>query len=240
MSPSEKDVYIVVDVIRATTSLTAICEHGARRVLIADTVESAEQAARRYPGRFLLCGERHALPLPGFDYGNSPLQFSQADLTGRELLLTTTNGTRAFFACPADSTRLAGCFYNAQAVSAYALARAREQESNLSIVCAAEAGYFALDDATCAGYLARELQRQQPDLELHESALAASALSHAYPPASIIEHGNSARQVIKAGLRADLDFCMRISASTCVPEVVDRDAETRLLVIRRANEAIRA
>ena len=232
VKPSARDIYIVVDVIRATTSITVITEQGARRVLVSSSIRRAQEEAQR--GRFLLCGERNALPLPDFDYGNSPVQFSQLDLTGRELILTTTNGTNAFFACPRESTRLAGCFYNARAVTAYALARALKEKSNISIICAAERGYFALDDAVCAGYLAFELQNQHPTIESHESALAAIALYHAYPPPRLIDYCNSARQVIDAGLRPDLDFCMRTSVSNCVPVVTGRDEDTGLLVIERA------
>src|SRR2546423_12631747 len=118
-------------------------EQGAARVLVAETIEQAETAALRLPG-WLLCGERNALPLPGFDYGNSPVQFSQLDLTNRELILTTTNGTRAFYACPLQATRLAGCFYNARAVITYAFQLARQRNSNISLVCAGELSYFAL------------------------------------------------------------------------------------------------
>lgn len=224
------DIYIVIDVIRATTTLTTMIERGAGSVLIADTLEQAQKAAQQLPGR-LLCGERNALPLPGFDYGNSPAQFSQLDLRGRELILSTTNGTRAFFACPEQSVRLAGCFYNARAVCAHALRQARERQSNIAIVCAAERGYFALDDAVCAGYLAIELRRQQTDLEIHESVLAASALYHAYTPPKLLEFCNSARSVTEAGLQEDLEFCMRVSQSECVPRVVGKDSQTGLLMI---------
>jgi 2-phosphosulfolactate phosphatase len=234
VKPAANDIYIVIDVIRATTSLATIFDQGAARVLVADTVEQARMAAKHVSGR-LLCGERHALPLPGFDYGNSPAQFSRADIDGRELVLTTTNGTRAFFACPEQSVRLAGCFYNAHAVTAYALARAQEQGGNVALVCAAEAGYFALDDAACAGYLAHIIREQQPAIEQHESALAAVALHQSYPPELLIKASHSAQHIIAGGLAEDLNYCMRIDASQSVPRIVGREAETGLLVLENAS-----
>jgi len=109
-SESQHDeIYIVIDVIRATTTIAVMFDQGATRVFVAGSVEEAREAALKMPGS-LLCGERDVKPLPGFDYGNSPVQFSQLDLSGRELILTTTNGTRAFYACPQHSTRLAGSF----------------------------------------------------------------------------------------------------------------------------------
>ena len=150
-----QDIYIIIDVIRATTSITAIFDSGASRVFAADSVEQARSAAERYPDR-LLCGERRARPLPGFAYGNSPVQFAQANLTKRELILTTTNGSRAFFACPEHGLKLVGCFYNAEALISYALQQAEIRTSNIALVCAAESGYFALDDTICAGYLTQK------------------------------------------------------------------------------------
>ncbi len=236
VEPSANDVYIVIDVIRATTSLVTMFDRGAARVLIANTIEQARMAARPGSGR-LLCGERNALPLPDFDYGNSPAQFSRANLTGRELVLTTTNGTRAFFACPEQSVRLAGCFYNAQAVTAYALQRARAQAGSIALVCAAERGYFALDDAVCAGHLAQEIQRQQSEIEAHESVLAAIALYRAYPQELLLKSCNSARAVINAGLVEDLACCMRVNASQSIPAIAGREMETGLLVLERVHNA---
>jgi 2-phosphosulfolactate phosphatase len=232
---SINDIYIVIDVIRATTTLAVMFDQGAAKVLAAGTVEQAREAAQKLPGRFL-CGERNVQPLPGFDYGNSPVQFSQVDLTGRELIMTTTNGTRAFYACPANSTLLAGSFYNAEAVAVKALTMAKDQGGNISLVCAGELDYFALDDAVCAGCLALELQRLQGQvipLNLDESALAAIALYEAFKPPKVIDYCDSAQAVILGGLPDDPPFCMRTSVSQSVPAVVGRESKTQLLVIER-------
>ena len=229
------DVFIVIDVIRATTTLAVIFERGASRVFVAGSIEQARSAARIRPDRFL-CGERNVRPLPGFDYGNSPVQFSQLDLTGRELILTTTNGTRAFYACPSGTTRLGGSFYNAQAVIAHALHLAQEQGSNIAIVCSGEFDYFALDDAVCAGYLVQILQQLAPvsaDVHLHESALAAITLYEAYQPPKLTPYARSAQSVIEAGLPDDVTFCMQTNMSTSIPMVVGNEEETGLLVLER-------
>jgi 2-phosphosulfolactate phosphatase len=230
---SPNDVFIVIDVIRATTSMAVMFDQGAARVFVAGTIEEAREAAQKIPG-VLLCGERNVQPVPGFDYGNSPVQFSQVDLTGRELIMTTTNGTRAFYACPLDSTRLAGSFYNAEAVALKALTMAKDQGGNISLVCSGELDYFALDDAVCAGYLALELQRLQGQvipLELDESALAAIALYEAFEPPKVIDYCNSAQAFILGGLPDDPPFCMRTSVSQSVPMVIGRESTTGLLVI---------
>ncbi len=234
--PATDHIYIVIDVIRATTTLATMFERGAARVLVAETIEQAQAAAQKLPG-WLLCGERNVKPLPGFDYGNSPVQFSQLDLTGCELILTTTNGTRAFYACPEHSIRLAGSLYNARAVSAQALALAQQHNSDISIVCSGEYGYFALDDAICAGYLALELQRQYKEhphvtpLQVDESVHAAITLYSAYPVPKLIEHSQSAQSVIIAGLPEDVTFCLQKNGGTSVPAVVGKDMGTGLLLL---------
>lgn len=225
------DIYIVIDVIRATTSMAVMFDRGAARVLVAGTVEQAREAASIVPGR-LLCGERNVQKISGFDYGNSPTQFAQADLSGRELITTTTNGTRAFYACPEQATKLAGCLYNAAAVAALALQLAQEQGSqNISLVCSGELSYFALDDSVGAGFIAREIQRQRPDIKLWESALAAIALYEAYKPPKVLEVANSARSVYQGGLVDDPPFCMQTNMSTSVPRVVGREEATGLLML---------
>ncbi len=200
-------------------------------MFVADTLEQAQEAAEKYPGR-LLCGERHALPLPGFAYGNSPAQFAQLDLTERELILTTTNGSRAFYACPEQSVRLAGCFYNGLAVVTRALELAEQRKSNIALVCAGESHYFALDDAACAGYLASEIVRLHPSIEISDSVPAATALYHTYPPPELAKYCHSTQAIIKLGLQADVDFCMRVSKSSCVPMVMGKEQDTGLLTIK--------
>lgn len=230
---NRNDIYIIVDVIRATTSMAVMFDRGAARVLVAGSIEQARQAAQRVTGR-LLCGERNVQRIPGFDYGNSPVQYAQLDLNGRELIMTTTNGTRAFYACPEQASRLAGSFYNAGAVTAYALALAKTRQCDIHIVCSGESDYFGLDDAVCAGYLALELQRQQAGIQLWDSASAAIALYEAFKPPVVLDYCSAARAVIEGGLPDDPPFCMRTGVSDSVPVVVGREPETGLLVIERA------
>lgn len=235
VATSEHDIYIVLDVMRATTTMSVMFDQGAHRVLAADTIEQAREAAQKIPGRFL-CGERHTKTIPGFDYGNSPAQFAEMDLTGNDFILTTSNGTRALFACPAQSTRLAGSFYNAQAVTAYALALARKRQRNIVIVCAAEYGYFALEDTTCAGLLAMELLRQESALEIGEgdSVHAAIALYESYPATRLLEYARSARDLTTSGQQKDLAFCVNTGVSSSIPMITGIEEETGLLVLERA------
>jgi len=227
---SKEDIYIVIDVMRATTTLAVMFDQGATHVLAAQTLEQAQRAAQQVPGR-LLCGERHTKVPPGFDYGNSPAQFAQCDLTGRDLILTTSNGTRALFACPQQGNCLAGSFYNGKAVVAHALTLAQKQDVNISIVCAAEYGFFAIEDSACAGYLALELLCHHPGLEVFDNTHAAITLYENYPSTRLREQTRSARDLIAVGQEQDLEFCLNKNVSTSVPVVIGQDQETGLLML---------
>jgi 2-phosphosulfolactate phosphatase len=228
---SAKDIYIVIDVMRATTTLAVMFDQGATRVLAAQTLEQAHRAAQKVPGR-LLCGERHTKIPHGFDHGNSPAYFAQCDLTGRDLILTTSNGTRALFACPQQGNCLAGSFYNGEAVITHALTLAQQQNANISIVCAAEYGYFALEDSACAGYLALELLRRHPGMEVFDNTYAALTLYENHPPARLREYTRSARDLIAVGQERDLEFCLNKSVSKSVPVVIGQEQETGLLMLQ--------
>ncbi|GHO85283.1 2-phosphosulfolactate phosphatase [Dictyobacter formicarum] len=228
VKPSVEDIYIIIDVMRATTTMTVMFEQGARQVLAAQTLEQALSSGRKVPGR-ILCGERHTKTPPGFDCGNSPAQFATMNLSNLELVLTTSNGTRALFACPEKSTRLAGCFYNGTAVTSKALKLAQERQSNIVILCAAEYGYFALEDAACAGYLAQELLRQCPEIQIHDSAWGAITLYENYPPAILLEKAQSSLDLLATGQQKDLEYCLARNKSTCVPMVTGVESETGLL-----------
>lgn len=126
-----RTVYIVVDVVRATTTLATQFERGARQVYVAGGIAQARAArqalAEAAPDgpAVLLAGESGGLAPAGFDYGNSPAEFARLDLTGAELVFATTNGTRALLACAGGAAVLAGALRNADAVANAAVALAR-------------------------------------------------------------------------------------------------------------------
>jgi 2-phosphosulfolactate phosphatase len=115
------DVAIVIDVVRATTTLAVLFDRGCARVFVAGDIPSARDFAVEHPGSYLLAGEVGGLRPPGFDFGNSPVELSTADLAGREIVFSTTNGTRALHACVGAGAILAGSLRNGQAVCRAAL-----------------------------------------------------------------------------------------------------------------------
>ena len=101
----------------------------------------------------LLCGGRGGLRIDGFDLGNSPAEFSRTAVSGKRLVMTTTNGTRAFAAAAAADHVFTASFHNQSAVVA-----ALPGEGSVVVVCAGKEGRFSLDDTVCAGIIVRGLR----------------------------------------------------------------------------------
>jgi 2-phosphosulfolactate phosphatase len=143
-------VAVVIDVLRATTTMIHALAAGCVAVWpIAEVEEARRLADGMRVGRVLLGGERGGVPLPGFDLGNSPGEYTCSRCKGTTLVLTTTNGTRALLqAAPAARTLIAG-FVNYSAVCE----QLAEEKRPVDIVCAGYEGDVALDDALLAGAL---------------------------------------------------------------------------------------
>ncbi len=154
-------VALVIDVIRATTTLVTMFERGCRAVRLAGDVLSARAAHRARPDAVLV-GEVAGLPPDDFSYGNSPVALADADLRGREVIFSTSNGTRALVAVAGAAGVIAACLRNGRAAVAAALELAESTRSDLGIVCAGRAGgtQQGLDDVICAGYLVEQIIQQ--------------------------------------------------------------------------------
>ena len=203
------DVAVVIDVLRATTTITHALESGYRRVLVTDGLEHAEQL--RGPDR-VLAGERDCVAPPGFDLGNSP-QATDPPL-GSELVLATTNGAPTIVAAAdcADAV-LRGCLRNLDALCA---AIAGE---DVQLVCAGTDGGHAVEDVYLAGRICARLDGARSD-----AALIAQTVAAAYSSArEAIGAGRGARNLIDADLEADIDFCAQESVSTTIGRMNGRE-----------------
>jgi phosphosulfolactate phosphohydrolase-like enzyme len=149
--PGAGECAVVVDVLRATTTLTVALGPGALRVLAAATPEQASALRAGHPGA-LLCGERGGLRIDGFDLGNSPFEYPVPVVAGRTLIFASTNGSQALLAAAAARRRLLAAFVNARAV-----VERLAGERAVVIVCAGSSGRFAIEDAGCAGLLCERL-----------------------------------------------------------------------------------
>ena len=216
-------VTIVVDVLRATSTIVTLLEGGVVRVYPIRSLQAARRLARQ--AHAILAGERNGIAVPGFDYGNSPFRMAGADLHGRSVVLATSNGTVVLNRVKSAPLVLVGCCLNATACSQAAVEEARRRGLDINIVCAGRLGQFALDDAVCAGYLVGTLSQtiQAHGLQpiLSDSAQAAQQLLGSYPDIeSAFRHSSSGKRVIEIGDEADIAFCSRIDVSQKAPALM--------------------
>lgn len=220
--PLRGRIVVVIDVIRATTSLLAMFEGGCAEVLIAPTLEAA-RTYRRAHSEVLLAGEQHGRTPVGFDFGNSPPAFSDARLAGRRVVFATTNGTRAVHAARDGAAIFMGCLRNRTAAARVALAAAAGADHELSVMCAGREGRFSLDDAYTAGAIVAAAVDLQPDLTLTDAASAARMLYRSVEdPAVLFRQTRAGQNVIEIGLAGDLDYCAEVDRSSLVPKVGER------------------
>ncbi len=142
---------VIVDVLRATTTLTVALAHGARGVIPAATPEEALALRSALPGT-LACGERDGRKVPGFDLGNSPFEYTAERVGGATLAFASTNGSLAMLAARGAGRRVLAAFINAAAV-----VESVRGERAITILCAGKLGRFSLEDAACAGLLIARL-----------------------------------------------------------------------------------
>ena len=214
---------VVIDVLRATTTIAEAFAAGARAVYpVASVEEAARLASTLGRDQVLLCGERRCLPIEGFDLGNSPREFTADRVAGKSLVMSTTNGTYAISQTSGAERVITAAFANLSAV-----ADAVAGDGEVSIVCAGRQGRFALEDAVCAGMLLEALAERTGDaLEGDDAAGAARTLAASHAPTREMLAATAAgRDLIDAGLGDDLEVCANIDRLDLVPVIRDRHIE---------------
>ncbi|MCI0432171.1 MAG: 2-phosphosulfolactate phosphatase [Gemmatimonadetes bacterium] len=216
----DDQIVVVIDVLRATTTILEALAAGARAVI---PVESVEAAVRKKDelGRegLLLCGERRSRPIPGFDLGNSPREFTPEHVSGRTLLMTTTNGTGALRAGAAGRVCLVASFRNADA----AVGAVAEAGADATLLCAGREGRFAIEDAICAGVIARRLAHRGLVLRTDDAARAAMLMARRFEHRLpwLLPRTAAGRRLARAGFADDIPFSAELDRHPVVPRFRD-------------------
>ncbi|HET6230143.1 MAG TPA: 2-phosphosulfolactate phosphatase [Longimicrobiaceae bacterium] len=213
---------VVLDVLRASSTIVEALASGARALYPVGSIEEAIRIANTL-GRdgVLLCGERKCLPIEGFDLGNSPGDFTAEKVGGKTLVMSTTNGTAAMTAAAGAARVLIASWLNLSAV-VDELARSGAEPL---LLCSGRDRQFALEDAVCAGEIARRLADATPDTEwqTNDGALAAMALARAWEdPAEVFAASAAGQAIVAAALAEDLPFCAQVDRHDLVPVLHDR------------------
>jgi 2-phosphosulfolactate phosphatase len=252
----ERTVCIVLDVLRASSTMLAMFEAGARELVLAESPETALALAGDDRASHWVCGERHGLKVEGFDFGNSPTEFAEADLADRQVVFVTSNGTRALQAVAGAPLVLVGSPRNEVAVVRQALREAHARECDVLLLCAGDAAGsgISLEDAFVAGMLVDRMVKLNPRrvspeepappdlLALDDSAIVVHRLYRSYlmrndagaSPETIqtmFAESRSGRDLPTKGYGADLDYCSEVDVTTVVPHLQVRDGV--LVVVAR-------
>jgi 2-phosphosulfolactate phosphatase len=209
---------VVIDIIRASTTITMALHHGCAGIVPARTLREARAVALTLGDGVLLAGERAAAKIAGAHLGNSPGEYERERIEGKTIVLTTTNGTRALRAIDGARDVIACAFLNVSATARWL----RRAGLDVLIVCAGRNGHFCLEDAVGGGMLIDRLSRSSDrPLELSDAARAAHLL-YAANQGNLLEMLRGCewgRGITRKGFGADLEICAQVDLTDVVPVV---------------------
>jgi 2-phosphosulfolactate phosphatase len=217
-------VVAVIDVLRASTTIAAALHNGARNVIPFESSEEAVTRSKQFERRDVrLAGERKMLAIPGFDFGNSPLEFTRDAVEGMTVLITTTNGTAAFSGLAGARDVVVASYANFTPVLAL-LRSALRGGTDVGIVCAGRDRQFSLEDAACAGRFASAIARDFGAVDVNDAARSAMLVEARYGDRidelfAASAHGQALEA---AGFVDDLVACATIDAYPVVPIYQER------------------
>ncbi len=209
------DLVLLVDVLRASTSIALLFEKGAREVWVTGSLRLARELEAD-----LTLGEREGLPPEGFAHGTSPAEILSLDLAGKSVAYTSENLPRALERAGDAKHLLLGAFVNAPAA---VQAARRLAGKEIAVVAAGHGGEEALDDALASGFLAKKLIRGREEVQVNDGARIATALLKAFPdPQEALWQSASGQLLHARGFTEDLAHASIIGRTRQVPRLAER------------------
>ena len=207
---------VVIDVLRATSTIVTALDNGAKEVIPVATVEFAVKVSGgMFGGLTLLCGERNTKKLEGFALGNSPFEFTQDVVKGKSIVLFTTNGSKAIVKAKFSSSQILCSFINLNAVAD----RIAAAGSDIEIVCSGNQNNFSIEDTVCAGRLISEVMQRREKVTLTDSAKASFTLNKSFGRSihKMLIDSEHGKLLLENGFEKDLKYCSKINTSQSVP-----------------------
>lgn len=203
-------IVVAIDVLRASTTIVTAVHNGCAEITPVGTIEDARGIAASRPD-VLLCGERQGRRIDGFDLGNSPFEYTRSRVSGRSLVLATTNGT-VLLSRYRQYERVIGCFANLQSIESYMSELPRDRD--VHIACAGKLGRPGLEDIACAGAIVSRMLLQCGTPRCDDGALAALAVYRSFDedPTSAISKSEHAAYLCSLGMGRDVRLCSEIGS----------------------------
>lgn len=208
---------VVTDVLRTSTSMITGLANGAKEVIPTESIAAAGIIGRNSQATALLCGEKNAKPIEGFNLGNSIKEYSEEVVKGKSLIFSSTNGTPALVKSKFTQTCIVLGFVNITRVTEYL----NTLDNDFIILCAGKSGEFSLEDTVCAGMLINMLSKMagRNHYWLTDSALGASKLYTTYKKdlLHMLKESEHGRFLMSLGFEDDLNACARVDVYNILP-----------------------
>lgn len=230
LTEQKESIVVVIDVFRATSAICTAFEYGADRMIPVATVEEA----REYQAQGYLVGaERNGEKLEGFDFGNSPYQYTDPRIKGQTLVLTTTNGTKAIHMAKDNFMVVVGAFTNITALTDWLV----KQDRDVTLLCSGWKGRVNLEDTLLAGAIADRLFKEAGYDTFTDATLAAHTLFQVAQgdPGHFMRNSAHRQRLMKLKLKEDIKYCLQLDKSSQIP--VFRDGYLERLNVEANIEA---
>lgn len=219
----DKSIVIMIDVLRASSTVCAALYNNAKEVIAEETQEKAINIYSKLSkeSRFL-GGEKNSVKIDGFDAGNSPFEYTQDRISGKTVIITTTNGTKIFHKAKKSFYKIVGCFVNFQATINYVMeivSMATEEINSITILCAGTNGRMSYEDTLCGGAFVDELSKLIDNNTLTDTSDAARNLFNFSNNdlVNFLKNKYHAKNLISLGFEKDVNLCLEFNKYPVVP-----------------------
>jgi len=212
----EYDIVVVIDVLRATSAICAAFDNGIKSIIPVATIDEARDYQKK---GYLVGAERKGQIVEGFDFGNSPYSYMKEELRGKEVVLSTTNGTKALSIASDAPTVVVGALNNLDALAKWL----SEQDKNILCLCSGWQDKFNLEDTICAGALCDQLIQTGKFTSTEDSSIAAKYLyiSAWDNPLGFLKSSSHRRRLKNLNLNEDIKYCLTPNKTTVIPILKD-------------------
>jgi len=207
----ENSIVVVIDILRATSSITYGIENGAEAII---PVMNVEDCLAYTDKTFLLAAERNGQVVEGFDFGNSPFSYTAEKVAGKTVVLTTTNGTKAMHLAQERAYQvIVGSFLNLSAICNYL----KKENKDVLLLCAGWKDNFNLEDTLFAGAVVEQLQN---DFTVGDDSSVAALDMYQLAKGDLREYlkkSSHNHRLVKLNIEEDVKFCLKLDVCKAIP-----------------------
>ncbi len=207
---------IVIDILRATTTIVTALNNGAKEIIPVNSIEFAMKVSgNSFGGHTLLGGERNSVKIDGFALGNSPLEYTKEIVEGKSIVLFTTNGSGAIVKAKFSKELLIASFLNAGRIAEYI----NKVGKDVEILCAGNNGRFSFEDSLCAGKIISEIEEQNDNLELNDGSKMCAILfkKNRKKIKKTMKESDHGKKLIEKGFKDDITFASKENIIDVIP-----------------------